>query len=280
MPRTKANGIHLNYDETGSGETVVLVHGGWSDRNNWFPVIPTLAESFRVVSYDRRGHGLSARDAVGTRRDQEDDLAGLIESLGGRAHVVGTSFGGSISLGMASRRPELVSSVVVHEPPLISVAAGDPDAQPQLASVDATIENVKGLVGDGDLEGAACLFVEQVALGPGAWDLLPPPMREVMVDGAAAFVAEQRDPAWASIDVAELASIASPLLITDSDASPPWFRPITRKLVEALPAATAHTYEGSGHAPHLTHPEDYLSVVGEFLSRRATREFETAIAAS
>ena len=74
--------------------------------------------------------------------------------------------------------------------------------------------------------------------------------------------------------------VASPLLITDSDASPPWFRPITRKLVEALPAATAHTYEGSGHAPHLTHPEDYLSVVGEFLSRRATREFETAIAAS
>ena len=88
---------------------------------------------------------------LGPARDQEDDLAGMIESLGGRAHVVGTSFGGSISLGLATRRPDLVSSVVVHEPPLISVAAGDPDAQHQLAAVDATIEDVKGLVGTGDV---------------------------------------------------------------------------------------------------------------------------------
>ena len=280
MPRTNANGIELNYDEAGNGDTVVLVHGGWSDRNNWFPVVPALAESFRVVAYDRRGHGFSQRDVVGTRRDQEDDLAGLIESLGGKAHVIGTSFGGSISLGLATRRPDLVSSVVVHEPPLISVAARNPDAQHQLAAVDATIEDVKGLVSTGDVEAAARLFVEEIALGPGAWDLLPPPLREVMADGGLAFVAEQRDPAWASIDLAELANVAAPMLITDGDASPPWFGPITKRLVEAVPGVTAHTYEGSGHAPHLTHPEDYLSVVGEFLSRESTREARTAIAVS
>ncbi len=71
MPRTKANGIELNYDEAGNGETVVLVHGGWSDRNNWLPVVSALAESFRVIAYDRRGHGLSQRDVSGpaaTRR--------------------------------------------------------------------------------------------------------------------------------------------------------------------------------------------------------------------
>ena len=114
MPRTKANGTELHYDEAGSGETVVLVHGSWSDRNNWLPVIPALAESHRVVAYDRRGHGLSQRDTVGTRRDQEEDLGALIEDLGAAATVIGTSFGGSIALGLASRRPELVSSLVVH----------------------------------------------------------------------------------------------------------------------------------------------------------------------
>ena len=279
MPRTEANGIELNYDETGDGETVVLVHGGWSDRNNWFPVAPALAQSFRVVAYDRRGHGLSRRDMPGTRRDQEDDLAGLVESLGGRAHVVGTSFGGSIAIGLASRRPDLVSSVVIHEPPLVSLSATDPDAQLQLAAVDATIHEVTGLVGRGDTEDAARLFVEEVALGPGAWDMLPPPMREVMIDGAAAFVAEQLDPDWASIDLGELANIASPALITDGDSSPPWFRPIARKLAEAVPGAAAHTYEGAGHAPHLTHPQDYLAVVGEFLAQRSARE-ATPIAVS
>ena len=98
MSRITANGIELNYDRTGSGEPLVLVHGGWSDRNIWQLVVPGLAASFSVVAYDRRGHGLSARDAGGTRRDQEDDLAALIEGLGaGPATIVGTSFGGSIA---------------------------------------------------------------------------------------------------------------------------------------------------------------------------------------
>ena len=60
MSRITANGIELNYDRTGSGEPLVLVHGGWSDRNNWQLVVPGLAASFSVVAYDRRGHGLSA----------------------------------------------------------------------------------------------------------------------------------------------------------------------------------------------------------------------------
>src|SRR5687768_7450275 len=150
MPHATANGIEINFDEIGDGDPLVLVHGGWSDRNNWLPVIPALSESFRVVAYDRRGHGLSQRDVIGTRRDQEDDLAGLIEALGGKAHVIGTSFGGSISLGLTSRRPDLVASLVVHEPPLSSIAAGNPDAQRRLAAADRTIQDVIGLVGAGD----------------------------------------------------------------------------------------------------------------------------------
>ncbi len=43
MPRTYANQVELNYDVAGTGETLVLVHGGWSDRNNWLTVVPELA---------------------------------------------------------------------------------------------------------------------------------------------------------------------------------------------------------------------------------------------
>ncbi len=273
MPRTKANGIELDYAEAGTGETVVLVHGSWSDRNNWLPVTPALAESFRVVAYDRRGHGASGRDAVGTRRDQEDDLAGLIESLGGSAAVIGTSFGASIALGLACRRPELFSSLVVHEPPLVSIAAEDPDNWEQLGAVGATIADVTALVEHGNEEAAARKFVEEVALGPGAWELLPPPLRRTMVDSAGSFVAEQQDPDWAGIDLAALASFDAPVLISDGTASPPWFGLITRRLAAAVPAET-HTYEDAGHAPHQTHPEAYLSVVGEFLSRVTQRASE------
>jgi pimeloyl-ACP methyl ester carboxylesterase len=277
-----ANGVELNYDLTGSGETLVLVHGGWSDRNNWLAVAPELARSFSVVAYDRRGHGLSTRYLPGTRRDQEDDLAALIEGLAAEpVHLAGTSFGASIALGLASRRPELVRSVVAHEPPLISVAADDPGVHVQLEAVQATVMAVCAHVNRGDPRRAAEQFVEEIALGPGAWEQLPDSLRETMVDSAAAFVAEQQDPAWADVELHKLARITSPMLISEGDESPSWFAPIVGKLTGAIGHAEAHTYRGAGHAPHLTHPADYLAAVTDFLARvSARREVGLAVAAA
>ena len=106
MPHVHVNHVRLYYEEQGAGEPLVLVHGGFSDHNNFRAVIPGLAASFRVVAYDRRGHSRSERPApLGSRRDQEDDLAALIEALGlGPAHVAGTSFGSAIALGLAARK--------------------------------------------------------------------------------------------------------------------------------------------------------------------------------
>src|SRR5204863_532631 len=88
----------------GSGDAVVLVHGSWNQRQAWTFFVPELSSSFRVVSYDRRGHGEStARPTEGTRLDDVADLAGLIDGLGiGPAYVVGNSYG---SIGSLPRCP-------------------------------------------------------------------------------------------------------------------------------------------------------------------------------
>ena len=272
MPRISANGVELNYDLAGNGETLVLVHGGWSDRNNWQAVAAELARSFRVVAYDRRGHGESERGAHGSRRDQEDDLAALIEGLDGEAaHVAGTSFGASIAIGLASRRPDLVRSVIAHEPPLPSIAADDPEVRSELQAVLTSVMEVVARVERGDALGAARQFVEEVALGRGAWELLSQPLRETMVDSAPAFVAEQRDPRWASVELDLLANIECPLLLTQGDESPAWFRSIVARLADAISVAQVHTYQGAGHAPHLSNPGDYLATVSGFLSRAPAR---------
>jgi pimeloyl-ACP methyl ester carboxylesterase len=267
MAHMSANNVELHYEVTGQGDPLVLVHGGWSDLHNWQPVAPGLAQSFQVVAVDRRGHGQSPRHQ-GTKRDQEDDLAGLIEGLGrGPAHVAGTSFGGSIAIGLAARRPELVRSVIAHEPPLVSLVAGDPDLQPLMEQVQGSVQSVLTRLARGDVEGGARQFVEEVALGPGAWEQLPEPLRETMIDSAPAFVAEQQDPNWASLDLAELARVDLPVLLTQGDQSPPWFPGIVAKLAELVDGATVWTYRGGGHAPHITHPDDYIAAVTEFLVR-------------
>jgi pimeloyl-ACP methyl ester carboxylesterase len=244
----------------------VLVHGSWSNRNNWQAVADDLARYFRVVAYDRRGHGLSERGVEATRPDHEDDLAALIETLGvGPVNVVGTSFGAAIALGLATRRPDVVRSVVAHEPPLISLVADEPEIRDELDALQAAVQAVVARVDRGDAAGAAWQFVEEIALGPGTWDLLPPQLRDTMVDSAPTFVVEQNDPNWASVEPAALASIARPVLLTQGDASPAWFRSIVARLADAIDGAEVHTYRGAGHAPHLTHPADYHPTVTGFL---------------
>jgi pimeloyl-ACP methyl ester carboxylesterase len=268
MPLISTNDVELYYEATGQGDPLVLVHGGWSDHDNWRPVVPGLAESFLVVAYDRRGHGQSERGRQETRTDQEDDLAGLIQALDrGPAHIAGTSFGGSIALGLAARRPELVRSVIAHEPPLMSVVAGDPAVEALMADVEGRMRAVLAGVARGDVEAAARQFVEEVALGPGAWEQLPAPLRATMIDSAPAVFAEQQDANWASVDPVELSGIKLPTLLTQGDESPPWFPAIVAKLGEAIESAKVLTYSGAGHAPHLTHPDDYLAGVTDFLAR-------------
>jgi len=276
---TATDQIELNYDVAGEGETLVLVHGSWSDRNNWLSVVPALAGTYRVVAYDRRGHGLSTRGVEGSRRDQEDDLAALIESLGGQAvHLAATSFGASIALGLACRRPGLVRSLVVHEPPLLSVVADDQEVRPQLEAVQASVQAVLARVERGDAAGAARQFVEEIAFQRGAWEMLPQPLRETMVDTAPALVAEQKDPLWASVGSAELTRIACPVLLTEGDQSPAWFRHIVAKLADAVDGSEVHSYRGAGHAPHLTHPGDYTAAVTGFLARSSERGVATGAA--
>ena len=210
-----------------------------------------------------------AAASSGTRREHEDDLAALIEALAdGPVHLVGTSFGGSIALGLAARRPELVRSLVVHEPPLLSLVAEDPEIQPQLMAVATSVGSVWSDWSAATRPAPPRQFVEEVAFGPGAWEQLPPPLRETMIDSAPAFVAEQSGPAVGR-DRSHRAGRHRLPGAADRGRREPALVPADRRRgsPRAIEGAEVHTYQGAGHAPHLTHPDDYLSTVTSFLSR-------------
>ena len=84
MAYVHVNGVNLFYEISGEGHPLVLVHGSWANGSiTWQPVVQGLAESFQVVTYDRRGHSQSDHPpGQGSRRQDEDDLAALIETLG------------------------------------------------------------------------------------------------------------------------------------------------------------------------------------------------------
>ncbi|HWT22948.1 MAG TPA: alpha/beta fold hydrolase, partial [Solirubrobacteraceae bacterium] len=185
--------LHVEPPE-GDGELLVLVHGGWTDTTTWARLVPSLTRSFAVVRYDRRGHSRSPRGLLPpTRRQHEDDLAALLERFDrGPAHLAGTSYGGAIALGLAGRRPDLVRSVVAHEPVVDPIAPG----------VAALFASVAAQIAAGDAAAATRRFFEVVILGPGGWGSVPEPVRRAAIGNARTFADMLADPAWAALDAA------------------------------------------------------------------------------
>jgi pimeloyl-ACP methyl ester carboxylesterase len=90
------NNVRLRYELTSDGDVpLVLVHGSWGSHQQWVSVASSLSQSFRVLSYDRRGHSESERPTgQGSVREDVADLIALIETLGlAPAWVAGNSFG-------------------------------------------------------------------------------------------------------------------------------------------------------------------------------------------
>ncbi len=272
MSEAEVNGVRLYYELHGEGELLVLVHGSWGDATNWRFVVPGLAQSFRVLVYDRRGHSRSERPDMPGSVDQDgDDLAALLETLElAPAHVVTSSWGGNIALRLATRRPDVFRSLSCHEPPLWSLLEGDAESQAILQQNARSLAAVGRRIAEGDHEGAAREFVEEVAFGPGAWeDQLPPETRAIFVQNAPTFLDELQDPDQVSIDEDALALVGIPVRLTDGSESSPLFSPVSDRLAQLIPGATRETIEGGAHMPQLQMPELYVEVTTRAVQQAA-----------
>lgn len=271
MPVIRANGVRLSYELAGAGPPLVLVHGSWVSRDSWAAVVGPLAQSFRVLSYDRRGHSESERPyAQGSVHEDVADLAALIEELDlAPAWVAGNSFGAVIALRLATQRHDLLRGVVAHEPPLFTLLADDKEAAPMLDEVGRRIGAVAERIRMGDHAGAAEVFVDTVALGAGAWATLTPEVKQTMIENAPTFLDETRDPEALAFDPAWLESMSLPCLLSLGDQSPPAFAPVIAKLAAVAPRAEVMTFAGAGHIPHVTDPERYVEAVVDFIRRHA-----------
>ena len=267
MPIDKINDVNLYWELTGQeGESLVLVHGSWGDHHNWDAVVSELSKTFRVLTYDRRGHSKSERrEAQGNMEEDVSDLIALVEHVGlVPAHITGNSGGAAVALKAAARNANVFKSLVVHEPPLFDLLKDIPEAQPYLQAVISRIEAVTALIENGEDEQAAKLFVETIAFGPGAWQELPLSVQQTFIHNAPTFLDETKDPENLYIETGKLSHFNKPTVLTQGTQSPPFFRMVLEQLAKALPIAQSRTFEGAGHVPHLSHPKEYVDMLKNF----------------
>jgi pimeloyl-ACP methyl ester carboxylesterase len=274
VARAQVNGTDLFYASTGEGAPVVLVHGSWSDGYGWARMVPLLARRHRVITYDRRGHSQSARPSPrGGIRADEEDLAALVDHLGlGPAHMVGSSLGGTVTLRLASRRPELFRTLSVHEPPAAAVLDEIPEAQAVRAAARGRLQAVEERLRTGDWEGGARLFIDTIAFEEGAWDRLHRLLQRTFLRNASTYLEETGDPESFRLDLLALARCKVPVLLTRGARSDPFFGPIVARLAQTLPRAQVKVFPEAGHVPHATHPRELAAALLDLFERHPNPE--------
>jgi 3-oxoadipate enol-lactonase len=126
MPVFSHNGCNLYYEEHGQGAPVLLIHGLGSSTRDWECQTPILAQYFRVIAFDVRGHGQSSKPHEPySIKGFADDAAALIRHLQVEpVHLVGISMGGMIGFQLAADHPQLLKSLcIVNSAPQVKAKA-------------------------------------------------------------------------------------------------------------------------------------------------------------
>ena len=246
MPFFDSAGIKIHYQDVGSGEAVVLVHGFASTaEHNWGGTgwIAALSEKYRVIALDVRGHGLSDQphspEAYGYA-SMGADLTRLMDHLGiGRTILMGYSMGSSIAIELMLSHPERFRAIVLggiaYDDGLEDKADRDAIAEAYRADNPATIKS--------SLAKAYRRFAESMPND---------------LNALAALIDAERAP----FDPARLAAVRMPVLIvvgTNDDAIGD-----PKPLAKMIPGARLVMLEGRDH---MTAPADhrFKEVVLEFL---------------
>ncbi len=142
----------------------------------------------------------------------------------------------------------------------------DAESRELLQEGARSLEEVRRRLIEGDHEGAARQFVEEVAFGPGAWESeLPPATRAIFVKNAPTYLDELEDPNQLAVDQEALTRLEIPVRLTEGSESPPVFARVIDRLAQLIPRVARETIEGAAHVPQLTTPERYVDVTTEAL---------------
>lgn len=119
MPRLDRNGVNIHYEVTGNGLPILLSHGYSATSHMWEGQIVALADRYRVITWDMRGHGKSdypTDPAEYSEKHTVDDMAAILGACGiDRAVIGGLSLGGVMSLGFQDAYPERVCALMLFD---------------------------------------------------------------------------------------------------------------------------------------------------------------------
>ncbi|MFG2289506.1 alpha/beta fold hydrolase [Streptomyces sp. NPDC048595] len=253
----------LAYRDIGTGQPLVLLHGGFLDHGMWDDQVPAFASDYRVIAPDARGHGGST-NASGPFR-QCDDLAALLHHLDvGPAVLVGLSMGAGIAVDTALEHPDLVRALVVSGAGTNEPEFQDPWVKEMLA------EQARALA-DADAEAWIDAWMRGVAGPHRTLDDVAPHvvrrLRQMLTRTVAKHTSTEPVRLVPVPDTwTRSAEITVPVLALNGGIDADDLIGMAERLVDTVANGRTATIEGAAHYPNMERPDAFNEILGEFLS--------------
>lgn len=277
------NGTVLATFEKGEGDALVFVHGSASDVRTWSKQLDVFPERYRTIAYSRRYHAPNAPippDAGDPIQNHVDDLVSLVRVMNAEpAHVVGHSWGGLVSLLAAKQAPELFRSLVLIEPPAISMHVSIPPKPTQLIGLlfsapRLALAIVKfGASAVGPSERAFRRGDDKLAVETFARGVLGDRYFEGLSEERYAQVWENRGPdralalyhGFPDLIGKSFSDVRIPVLLIGGGDSPRLFNLLIEGLKKRLPDVRVQVIQNGSHIVHEDAPEAINAAIREFL---------------
>lgn len=271
MPKARINGLDHYFEQTGSGQPLVFIHGAFADSRIWEPQWEYFSSKYRLVRYDLRGHGRTGASSLDrySIATFADDLASLLDALGLTAPILcGASMGGVIAQALAVREHGRLAGLVLASSPIsASLTAAE-----KLARYVLFPKQVMRLT----LRLVSIERFTRFSLGLARllWgrNFLNPQAREYVRESMLRVDSREFLKIWESFysfDMFPLEKIACPALLLNGERESRGAYRHTKEILRRVPRAEAGTVPAASHAMNMENPAAFNRLVDEFLLRYA-----------
>jgi len=250
------DGTQIAYRRGGNGPPLVLVHGSTADHTRWLPVLASFEQHFTVYALDRRGRGGSSDTEPYAIEREFEDVATVVDAVGGAVNLLAHSFGAVCALGAAFLTTH-IHKLVLYEPP-----------PPGFKESPDTMARMQALLDNGDREGVLSTFLGEAAgLSPEELEQMRSvPAWQGRVAAAHTILRELNSLETLSPFNAErFQSLAIPTLLLLGGNSGPIYKETTEALHAMLPDSRIVVMPGQQHVAINTAPDLFVREVLAFL---------------
>jgi pimeloyl-ACP methyl ester carboxylesterase len=261
------NGDSIHYIDIGKGEPIVLVHGALGDYRTWRAQIDRFAKNYRVIAYSRRYAWPNQQTIIDSSKhsfaSHAKDLAEFLKKLNLElVHLVGHSSGAYIALLTAIDHPELVRSLTLGEPPVMSLLPppSPNDVNPFAKAVEAFANN--------EQEKAVSYFLAVVMGDSSYFSTLSQSDRELMMmNTQEARVNITVGNVMTPVTCDDLKKINCPVLLLGGGKSPSFLSLIINKMEPCLSNKEKATLPNTSHGLEYESPSEFNKVVLGFIDK-------------